>query len=84
MVKSLDVLSLEGKVAVITGGASGIGLASSERLAEFGAKVILIDINETLGKEAEKKMQNVDQEVKLKTSYAMPVQNEPKFLDKKS
>jgi hypothetical protein len=34
--------------------------------------------------ETEKKMQNVDQEVKLKTSYAMPVQNEPKFLDKKS
>ncbi len=34
--------------------------------------------------EMEKKMQNVDQEVKLKTSYALPVQNDPKFLDKKS
>ena len=34
--------------------------------------------------ETEKKMQNVDQEVKLKTSYALPVPNDPKFLDKKS
>jgi len=34
--------------------------------------------------EMEKKMQNVDQEVKLKTSYALPLQNDPKFLDKKS
>jgi len=34
-----------GKVAIITGGASGLGLASARRLAEEGARVILADIN---------------------------------------
>ena len=33
------------KVALITGGASGLGLASARRLAEEGATVILADIN---------------------------------------
>ena len=33
------------KVAIITGGASGLGLASACRLAEEGARVVLADIN---------------------------------------
>ena len=33
------------KVAIITGGASGLGLASARRLAEEGARVVLADIN---------------------------------------
>ena len=35
---------LEGRVAVVTGGASGIGLASARRLASEGARVVLADI----------------------------------------
>ena len=35
---------LEGKVAVITGGASGMGLASVERFVEEGAAVVLCDL----------------------------------------
>ncbi|GIO69932.1 SDR family NAD(P)-dependent oxidoreductase [Paenibacillus cookii] len=52
MLKSQDVLNLSGKVAVVTGGASGIGLAAAELLAEFGAHAVLVDINETAGEQA--------------------------------
>ena len=37
--------ALDGKVAVVTGGASGIGLASSRRLAAEGATVVVVDAN---------------------------------------
>ncbi len=36
---------LAGKVAVVTGGASGIGRATAQRLAEDGAHVVIFDIN---------------------------------------
>ena len=36
---------LENKIAIVTGGASGIGLAISKRFIEEGAKVVIADIN---------------------------------------
>lgn len=50
---------LEGKVAVITGGARGIGKAISEKLASEGASLVLVDVMldvaETTAKEFEAK-----------------------------
>jgi 3(or 17)beta-hydroxysteroid dehydrogenase len=40
---------VEGKVAIVTGGAQGIGQAISMVLAREGAKVVLTDVNASLG-----------------------------------
>ena len=37
---------VEGKVAIVTGAASGLGLASSKKLIHEGSKVVLTDINQ--------------------------------------
>ena len=43
---------LNNRVAVVTGGAQGFGLAITERFIEAGAKVVIWDIDESLAKEA--------------------------------
>lgn len=49
-------MKLETKVAVVTGGASGLGLATVERLVEKGAKVFIFDLNERKAKEATERL----------------------------
>lgn len=42
---------VEGKVAVVTGAASGIGAATARRFAERGCRVVLSDLQEEAGKQ---------------------------------
>jgi NAD(P)-dependent dehydrogenase (short-subunit alcohol dehydrogenase family) len=44
-------MDLQGVSALVTGGASGIGAASAQALAARGARCVLLDCNEELGKE---------------------------------
>jgi NAD(P)-dependent dehydrogenase (short-subunit alcohol dehydrogenase family) len=44
-------MDINGAVAIVTGGASGIGAASARRLAAKGAKVVVADLQEDKGKE---------------------------------
>jgi len=50
-------MSFEGKTAIVTGGASGIGRVTLRRLAESGAKVICADIDSERGSQASKELQ---------------------------
>jgi len=45
-------MDISNKVALITGGASGLGLATAKVLIESGAKVMLLDLNEDNAKAA--------------------------------
>jgi 2-hydroxycyclohexanecarboxyl-CoA dehydrogenase len=42
-------MTLKGKIAVVTGAASGIGRATAEAFAKAGAHVLLVDINDEQG-----------------------------------
>lgn len=50
---------LEGKVVIVTGGSSGIGLEAAKNLAKHGAKVIIASRNETKLKAARDEIEGV-------------------------
>jgi acetoacetyl-CoA reductase len=52
----MNQLDLNGRNAVVTGGASGLGFAIAERLARSGAKVVIWDIDDEAGRGAGKKL----------------------------
>ena len=61
---------LEGRNAVVTGGASGIGLAISERLADHGAKVAIFDLD---GEAAQKVAESISSSGRTAIGFTVDV-----------
>lgn len=49
-------MEIKDVAAIVTGAASGLGLASAQRLIDQGAKVVLVDMNPLLGQQVAEKL----------------------------
>jgi NAD(P)-dependent dehydrogenase (short-subunit alcohol dehydrogenase family) len=52
---------MQGLVTLVTGGASGLGLACAKRFTQQGARVIICDLPSSKGKEVTEKWETISQ-----------------------
>ena len=52
-----ELLRLDGKGCIVTGGATGIGFAIARRMAEAGARVLIADVNDEKARNATRELQ---------------------------
>jgi NAD(P)-dependent dehydrogenase (short-subunit alcohol dehydrogenase family) len=65
VVPAKDLVSLEGKTAIVTGGSRGLGVAIVNRLAEAGAKVVIVDLADEFAEAAVAYFATKDYQVKF-------------------
>lgn len=58
-------MKLEGKVAIVTGAGRGIGLGCARRLAKEGAKIVIAELDDELGRKATASLQDSGAEAKF-------------------
>jgi 2-dehydro-3-deoxy-D-gluconate 5-dehydrogenase len=71
--KISELLKLDNKVAIVTGGAQGIGFGIAQRLAEAGAHVVVSDLNKEVCEDAVSKIKEMGYKA---SSYILDVSNE--------
>jgi NAD(P)-dependent dehydrogenase (short-subunit alcohol dehydrogenase family) len=64
-------MNLDGIAAIVTGGGSGLGAATAERLARGGARVTIFDLNEQAGKAHASKISAAYQRVNVTDAAAV-------------
>ena len=69
---------LEGKVAIITGGAQGMGASEAKMFAQEGAKVVIADVMEDEGRKVEAEINEADGDA---TFMYLDVTNEDQWKD---
>ena len=55
-------MKLQDKVAIITGGAGGIGMGMATAFVKEGAKVVIVDLNQEVGEQTIKQLQEYSPE----------------------
>lgn len=63
-------MKLEGKTAIVTGGAGGIGYAIAQRFLRDGAKVMIADVDQAKGEEAEAQLAKIGPAQFLRTDVS--------------
>ncbi len=64
-------MRLEGQIAIVTGGASGIGAATCRRLAAEGARVAVCDVNLDGAREVAGELDANDYEMDVTSAYSV-------------
>ncbi|MGH8459986.1 MAG: 3-hydroxyacyl-CoA dehydrogenase [Stenotrophobium sp.] len=67
-------MKIQGKVFIITGGASGLGGATAQRLGALGAKILIADLNEAGGNELARQIGNGSRFVRVDVTSEADVQ----------
>lgn len=78
------ILRLKGKVAIITGGGSGIGRATSLLFSKEGAKVVVFDVAKENGEETVRMIEKAGGEHETSTETCQMPQTFKEWLEKQS
>jgi 3(or 17)beta-hydroxysteroid dehydrogenase len=83
MLQGKSMLRVEGKIALVTGAAQGIGQAIAELLAQEGATVIVSDINDSCGRAVVEKMAGSAEYIHLDVSKESDWESISNYIDER-